>query len=927
MRLSWSQPLPAAAAQWLVQQSGWSGEGPLDLRTWMVIVPTRQSSRRLRETLAVLAAKQGQAVFSPRVILPEQVPSTLARLPPVASRLQSLLAWIQVLLTVDLDGFRQVLPIDPPQRDFRWASGMATRLQRVQGELAEEGLTMAEVAACGAQPETERWQQLAQLESAWADRLESAGLRSRVRAECAGRGGPLNLPPGCERVALIGVPDPLGIAISYLEELGVSAAVDVLVYAGDDPNWAADFDSWGRPRPEAWSGRELPWRDFPRQARLAANPAQQADRIAEIATAHERPDEWLAVAVVDAEVRAPLEQALHERSLKTFNPEGQSWRRGPLHALLGSLATLVEEPTQAAVGALLRQPDILRELIHQADAEDASPATLLRQWDRLLDEHLAADLDEALRHAGKWALLQKALQHLATWRNRLLAGEFAQTAIDLLAEIFATQAMPSGGPAADAARHWVEAVEAVEAASALWPDASPAERWRLAVQVFGDGARFEPKPAEALELGGWLELLWTDAERVVIAGVNEGLLPESVVGDAFLPESLRVALGLRTNEQRLARDAYLLSAVMGSRAGEHVELLVGKTSSSGEPLRPSRLLLAGNDAALPDRVRHLFRPLDAKQANLPWRRAWRLKPPVIAPPTAVSVTALRDWLECPFRFFLRRMMRMESRDLQKAELDARDFGTLVHAALQAMGEAPGLCDSRDEATLRDGLLEVLDREARQRFGDRPSLPLVIQLESARQRLRRVAAIEAAERLAGWHTERVEWEFEVPLGPLRVKGKIDRIDRHDDGRVRVIDYKTSDKPVTPLEAHIDTLREDDAARPDWLRVEVAGKMRRWVDLQLPLYRRALAPEFGTALSCAYFNLPKAVGETGLLEWPDDQPELQHAAERCAEGVAAAIGAGDFWPPVEKLGRGDEDWLTLFHQGVAASVTVNGWEDAR
>ena len=148
-RLPWSQPLPDGAAQWLVQQASWHGVGPLDLRGCLVIVPTRQSSRRLRETLAVTAAKHGQAVFSPRVILPEQVPATLASLPRVTTRLESLLAWIQVLTGVDLDACRQVLPIDPPRRDFTWASGMATRLLRVQGELAEEGLSIADVAAGG----------------------------------------------------------------------------------------------------------------------------------------------------------------------------------------------------------------------------------------------------------------------------------------------------------------------------------------------------------------------------------------------------------------------------------------------------------------------------------------------------------------------------------------------------------------------------------------------------------------------------------------------------------------------------------------------------------------------------------------------------------------------------------------------------------
>jgi ATP-dependent helicase/nuclease subunit B len=40
----------------------------------------------------------------------------------------------------------------------------------------------------------------------------------------------------------------------------------------------------------------------------------------------------------------------------------------------------------------------------------------------------------------------------------------------------------------------------------------------------------------------------------VVAGLNDGLVPDAVVGDAFLPESLRERLGLKTNAARLARD-------------------------------------------------------------------------------------------------------------------------------------------------------------------------------------------------------------------------------------------------------------------------------------------------------------------------------------------------------------------------------------
>ena len=154
-----------------------------------------------------------------------------------------------------------------------------------------------------------------------------------------------------------------------------------------------------------------------------------------------------------------------------------------------------------------------------------------------------------------------------------------------------------------------------------------------------------------------------------------------------------------------------------------------------------------------------------------------------------------------------------------------------------------------------------------------------------------------------------------------RGKIDRIDRHPDGRVRVLDYKTSDSPVNPLEAHLDAISKSQPPPPPWACVVVNGKERTWSDLQLPLYRLALAVEFGSAVTCGYFNLPKAAGETAVSFWEDYTPELQVSAESCAQEIAKRVAAGEFWPPKELPERYDEDWATLFHHGAADSVAAD------
>jgi ATP-dependent helicase/nuclease subunit B len=160
--------------------------------------------------------------------------------------------------------------------------------------------------------------------------------------------------------------------------------------------------------------------------------------------------------------------------------------------------------------------------------------------------------------------------------------------------------------------------------------------------------------------------------------------------------------------------------------------------------------------------------------------------------------------------------------------------------------------------------------------------------------------------------------------LIVSGKIDRIDRHEGtGARRVLDYKTSDQPVEPAEAHLRAARRAGETAAEFARVEFEGKPRVWKDLQLPLYLRALATG-GAAAECGYFNLPKAVGETGIRIWENYTRELDAAAWRCALGVAAAIRAGEFWPPAEWTGREAErdDFAALFLRGAAESVEWRG-----
>ncbi len=910
----WDRPLLTQAAVWLADS--WTGGAPLDLSRVLVVVPTRQSGRRLREALAEHAAARGQATFPPRVVTPETF-LTFEATDGTASRLESLLAWTGVLCDIDAAEFGDVFPAGSQAGNAAGALRLAQEFMRLQSLLAEGGLRFADVAAqVGSDfPDTARWRQLATLEELFDDALLAHELRDAQAAKIAAARSAA-VAERYDRVVLLGTPDPLPLALEALAAHASAQPIEVVIFAPITES--ENFDEWGRPLAAAWEHRQLGLDEFERRVHLCADPAAQAERAAALARGYGEPDGLLALGVADAEVLPLLESGLARAGVAAFNPEGRPRRSDQLYHLLATLAAIAREPAFDAVEALARCPDFLAWL-HARLGAGFSSARFLSELDDLRAEHLPATLAEARRHTGS-----PALALVAELRDMLTGGEFPANAAAALGEIFAARQLDLAREA-DAQLHesagaWTEVLRECAAARARFPGPDDAGWWELALRLFGDGARTEEKPAGALELQGWLELLFEDAPHLAVAGFNDGSVPDAVVGDAFLPESLRARLGLKTNAARFARDAYLLQAIAASRA--RLDLLFGKTSAVGDPLRPSRLLLQCADAELPTRIEFLFAAPELAAPNPPWTRAWPLVPRRAPPPAKVAVTALKAWLACPFRFYLRTVLRMEAVDPAKSELDALDFGTLCHAALEAMGREVALRDCTDAAVLREFLLGELAQQVRARFGDNLTLPLVIQVESARQRLTHVAEVQARERAAGWVIADVEKKFAVEIAGLVVSGKIDRIDRHaETGAVRLLDYKTSDSPVTPASAHLRAPRCDETP-PEWSVVVVDGKARVWADLQLPLYRHALAAELGGDVECGYFNLPKAVGDTGLALWDKFTEELQASALRAATGLCAAIRAGEFWPPGAHVDEERDEFAALFHRRVEDSVNFGG-----
>ena len=457
-----------------------------------------------------------------------------------------------------------------------------------------------------------------------------------------------------------------------------------------------------------------------------------------------------------------------------------------------------------------------------------------------------------------------------------------------------------------------ESMAALELASA--PDALS-----IALLLCADISVPDPSDAQNVDTVGWLETLFEPCKKFVLTGVFEGSLPSAAQVDGWLNESIRAAIGLPTRGARFARDAYLLSALVARAHVANVNaahmgasglaIIAGQLGGDGEPLKPSRLLLPKDEIAIAHRILLLL-PHDADGAAIKRMRpvpknspatfsAFAVKPQPgdenkNEMPRAISVTDFAVHIDNPYRYWLEKVLKLSAPELDQVELNAAEFGTLLHAAAQALdGDAIKLLDCNHanyEPQCVQTIMQVARERAQTKYGGDLTLSIRLALLELQNRLPALVTWHAAQLRAGWRVVATEWPraqddalatLDVDGSPQIIKFRVDRIDFHDQRGWRIIDYKSSDGGFNIKD-----------------KVLRGGK---WIDLQLPLYK-FLLPQIA-AQHAELAGLASATSdkiEVGVLSVPASNMEpvwcpllepIDTAVEQ-AKRIVREIRAGTF-----------------------------------
>jgi CRISPR/Cas system-associated exonuclease Cas4 (RecB family) len=918
--LGWDQPPLEEAARRLVER--YSKDNELDLGQVIVVLPGRRAGRRLQELVAFRAEDERLVLTPPQVLTEDRLPELLyTPKQPFAIDLVQDLAWAQSLRELAPERRQHVVPHPPAPTDtLRWLE-LAKVLRRLHVELAADRLDFAAVHASAPKlagfAEAERWAALVAVQQRYHELLDAQQLWDKQTARL--RAIDFNeIRTDCD-IILLGTVD-LNIMLRQMLDL-IAERVTAYIVA---PEGLADrFDAHGCLDVGKWRDGEIPLRD--EQLRQLDGPEDQADAVSDWLAGlngQYRVDE-VAVGVPDESLVPQLQRQLKQCHVCARWVEGFRLGETAPYRLLAAAVQFVGGRRYDDLAALLRHPDLEEWLATKPEL--AGKSSLAAQLDEYYNAHLPSRMQSSgvREDAPKWPRLAPALDRIEQWIEKASATlslpAWGKVFTALLGDVYGKRTLNLERDAdADLHETMRRIVGACEQLAALPEtlDLAPlpaADAFHLVLGPLATDTLPPPADPDAVEILGWLELPLDDSKAVLVTSFNDGFVPKSTGADAFLPDRLRRELGLDHNERRYARDAYAISVLCASRAELRVQF--ARRDTKKDPRQPSRLIFACPDDALVARSQKFFG--EEKAPPRPRRLLLAPNGPIVEDslfkvPDAiprrrrreeVSVTEFKDYLACPYRYYLRHVEELLAVDDSLRELDGSLFGRLLHKVLGDFGrDQAGPRHSDRAPDILDFLAERLAALAAEVFGSKRQRPAVrLQLEQAHRRLEKFAELQAGLVHEGWRIVYVENDqgtlrvpFPVDDEPITLVGRIDRIDFHEANRLgRILDYKTGDTAHKPEQTH--------------------RQKGKWIDLQLPLYRHLwldaqLDLPTNVTVQLGYFNLPKDLDQTRieLAEWDDGDLD---SADECARQVIRGLRAEMFKPMTTPAPKFSEDFAAI------------------
>jgi len=974
--LGLENPPLISAAEWLTENYRNESPfgATLDLSNAMVVLPTARSKHRLLQLLVKAAEEQSLILRPPMLMTIGALPEHLyVAERPLASELTQHIAWVRAIEQTPVEELQPLLG-DQEAIDVADFQSLASVISKLHIRLANDVWSFNSVRRHVAADksflanELGRWDALTGIQQRYYKLLAQEGLWDRFGARNYAAAGLMKaneIRCSTDReIILVGCADLNRSTSEMIHQVAAGPKaentgrpqVTTLIAAQD--SLSDHFDEYGSILADRWLDTSISLDDS--QILIADRPSDQAFAVAwhlnQICSDKNSKQDFstdqITIGVPDEALAPLVERNLRSIGLNSRRLAGIPLSKTAPARLLYAINGFLSDQRYDSFASLVRHPDLFDWISKQIDSDawlenldEFQNHQLPRQFplDRKSPfgdpKKIAKQIDpkdlSSRNRAKRQAETATLLNQLYAAINQLLEpltgasksiSDWGPLWSEVLIEIYREQPIESKNPDDDTPETLV-ACESILAAlngqddvpESFTMDTTAVEALNWIMEAAAK-ERIVPQPeTSSVELAGWLDLPLDDSAVMIVTGFNEGNVPTSEVGHQFLPNALCELLNVQDNNRRYARDAYGLTVI--SKVQQNLLIVTGRSDETGNPLRPSRLLFADTPQVAATRARSFFhhqsqtRDENWLTAGLEPSAEQRFTvpaPAVDSVPNNLTVTSFREYIKCPYRYYLNKVLRLQTVSDDLTELDGGAFGDLCHNVLEAFANE-SIKDSRDEQEIGQFFSAELDRQAKRVTQDSRHPSVRIQVEQLRQRLLAFAPKQAQHRQEGWRIvsteELLHHEMDVDGEPFIIRGKIDRVDQHEEtGQVAVWDYKTTTKGPTPDSKHY------------------ASRKGEWKDLQLPLYRYlvrevdAIAGADLENLIVGFVLLHETANEIGFSP-AKKLLDMQDSADDKFREIVRGLRAAKFWPPVKTPPEYAEDYAAICQDNVFEKYEIS------
>ncbi len=312
---------------------------------------------------------------------------------------------------------------------------------------------------------------------------------------------------------------------------------------------------------------------------------------------------------------------------------------------------------------------------------------------------------------------------------------------------------------------------------------------------------FQGEPLQGLQLMGMLESRVLDFETVIIASVNEGILPAGKSNNSFIPFDVKLENNLPTYKEKDAVYTYHFYKLLQRAKNVYIiynteaDVLIG-----GEK---SRFLTQLNLEGIHNIKNQIIAPqvpTIQRELNTIIKTSGVQQQIIKTASQGFSPSSLTNYIRNPIDFYYQKILKIKSHDDVEETVAANTLGTVVHNTLEDFYK-PLLNTFLSVETI-EKLKSKIEQTVTYHFkneykeGDITKGKNLIIFEIAKRYVLNFLNLEIKALKAGDEIKIVAIEADNDIAinipelnhPVRLRGKVDRVDECN-GTLRIIDYKT------------------------------------------------------------------------------------------------------------------------------------------